>query len=268
MSQWIDLNEKVVIVTGGAMGIGEAMVNNLLQNNASVAIVDIAEPKNYKETDRLFYKKCDITNKKDVEKTVEKILKKFKTIDGLVNNAGVTRPRVLVDYYKKEPKYELDEETFDFMINVNQKGTFLMTQAVTRYMFEKQSGVIINMSSEAGIQGSRAHSGYAGTKAAIHGYTLSWAKELGPYNIRVVGVAPAILDRTPANNDEKYRAQAYGRGKEPNPEKLYEGYKNSIPLGRPGHLSEVADLISYLVSDHSSYITGTTIAITGGKSKG
>lgn len=118
--------------------------------------------------------------------------------------------------------------------------------------------------------GSRGHSCYAATKAAIHAFTISWAKELGPYNIRVVGVAPDILDRTPANNDEKYRAQAYGRGWDVNtkPEEFFKNYKSSIPLGRPGHLYEVADLICYLVSDHASYITGVTIPISGGKSKG
>lgn len=268
MESWINLEGKVIIVTGGAMGIGEAMVKDLLQNGAKVAIVDIAEPKETYDEEQAVYISCNITDKASVESMVDKVIETFGRIDGLVNNAGVTRPRILVDYYKKEKKYELDEEIFDFMVNVNQKGTFLVSQAVTRHLFEQKSGVIINMSSEAGIEGSKAHSGYSGTKAAIHGYTLSWAKELGPYNIRVVGVAPAILERTPANNDEKYRAQAYGRGKEVTPEELFESYKSSIPLGRPGYLSEVADLICYLVSDHASYITGTTIAVTGGKSRG
>ena len=156
------------------------------------------------------------------------------------------------------------------MVGVNQKGTFTVTQAVTRVMFEKKEGVIINMSSCAGLMGSRGHSCYSATKAAIHGFTMSWAKELGPFGIRVVGVAPDILDRTPANNDEKYRAQAYGRGwdVDTKPEKFFENYKSSIPLGRPGHLYEVADLICYLVSSHASYITGVTIPVSGGKSKG
>ena len=176
----------------------------------------------------------------------------------------------LVDYYKQRPQYELSEEDFDFMVGVNQKGTFTVTQAVTRVMFEKKDGVIINMSSCAGLMGSRGHSCYSATKAAIHGFTMSWAKELGPFGIRVVGVAPDILDRTPANNDEKYRAQAYGRGwdVDTKPEKFFENYKSSIPLGRPGHLYEVADLICYLVSSHASYITGVTIPVSGGKSKG
>ena len=156
------------------------------------------------------------------------------------------------------------------MVDINEKGTFLVTQAVTRVLFEKKEGTIINLSSCAGLMGSKGHSCYSATKAAIHAFTLSWAKELGPFGIRVVGIAPDILDRTPANNDEKYRAQAYGRGWDVNtdPEKFFQNYKTSIPLGRPGHLNEVADLVCFLISNHASYITGITIPVSGGKSKG
>lgn len=268
--KWIDLKQKVVIVTGGSMGIGECVVQDLKACGARVAIFDVAEPKDYQEDDATLFVKVDIRKKEAVEAAVAAVVAKYGTIDALVNDAGVTRPRILVDYYKKEPQYELSEEDFDFMVGVNQKGTFLVSQAVTRIMVEQQSGVIVNLSSCAGLMGSRGHSCYSATKAAIHAFTLSWAKELGPYNVRVVGVAPDILDRTPANNDEKYRAQAYGRGwdVDTKPEVFFQNYKKSIPLGRPGHLSEVADLICYLVSEHASYITGVTIPISGGKSKG
>ena len=269
-NKWIDLEGKTVVVTGGAMGIGEAIAADLKGCGANVAVFDVSEPKDYKEDEHTLFIKADIRSKTEMEAAVEQVVQKFGTIDGLVNNAGVTRPRILVDYYKQRPQYELSEEDFDFMVGVNQKGTFTVTQAVTRVMFEKKDGVIINMSSCAGLMGSRGHSCYSATKAAIHGFTMSWAKELGPFGIRVVGVAPDILDRTPANNDEKYRAQAYGRGwaVDTKPEKFFENYKSSIPLGRPGHLYEVADLICYLVSSHASYITGVTIPVSGGKSKG
>lgn len=268
--KWIDLAGKVVVVTGGSMGIGAAIVEDLRNCEAKVAILDQVEPQDYHESETLYFTQLDISKKDQVEQAIQKIMRKFGTIDALVNNAGVTRPRILVDYYKEQPQYELSEEDFDFMVNVNQKGTFLVTQAVTRILFEKKSGVIINLSSCAGLMGSRGHSGYAGTKAAIHAYTLSWAKELGPFGIRVVGLAPDILDRTPANNDEKYRAQAYGRGwsVDTKPEKFFGNYKSSIPLGRPGHLAEVADVICYLISDHASYLTGITIPVSGGKTKG
>lgn len=268
--KWIDLNDKVVIVTGGSMGLGEAIVADLKACGSKVAIFDVVEPKDYVEHENSLFIKVDIRNKIEVETAVAGVMNKFGTIDVLVNNAGVTRPRILVDYYKQQPQYELSEIDFDFMVDVNEKGTFLVSQAVTRILFEKKDGVIINLSSCAGLMGSKGHSCYSATKAAIHAFTISWAKELGPFGIRVVGVAPDILDRTPANNDEKYRAQAYGRGWDINiqPEKFFENYKNSIPLGRPGHLYEVADLICFLVSNHASYITGITIPISGGKSKG
>lgn len=269
-NKWIDLANKVVVVTGGAMGIGEAIVQDLKGCGAKVAIFDVHTPMDYKEDDMSIFIEVDIQNKLAIEEAVKKVVCKFGTVDALVNNAGVTRPRILVDYYGKENKYELSESDFDFMVGVNQKGTFLVTQAVTRILYEKKDGVIINLSSCAGLMGSQGHSCYSSTKAAIHAFTLSWAKELGPFNIRVVGIAPDILDRTPANNDEKYRAQAYGRGMDINtkPEVFFQNYKKSIPLGRPGHLSEVADVVCYLLSDHASYITGITIPVSGGKSKG
>ena len=268
--KWIDLEGKIIVVTGGDMGIGEAIVNDLKNCGAYVAIFDRCEPKDYKEEENLIYINLDIRDKDAIEKAVEQVVKKYGTIDALVNNAGVTRPRILVDYYKEQPQYELSEEDFDFMVDINEKGTFLVTQAVTRVLFEKKEGTIINLSSCAGLMGSKGHSCYSATKAAIHAFTLSWAKELGPFGIRVVGIAPDILDRTPANNDEKYRAQAYGRGWDVNtdPEKFFQNYKTSIPLGRPGHLNEVADLVCFLISNHASYITGVTIPVSGGKSKG
>ena len=141
--KWIDLSGKTVIVTGGSMGIGEAITADLRGCGARVAIFDMAPPKyEIKDTDTMFIK-LDIRNKGDVEDAVRQVRERFGCIDALVNNAGVTRPRILVDYYKQRPQYELSEEDFDFMVGVNQKGTFTVTQAVTRVMFEKKDGVII-----------------------------------------------------------------------------------------------------------------------------
>lgn len=266
---WIDLSEKVVVVTGGAMGIGEQLVRDLLNCGAKVAIVDRVEPKEHSEIETKLFFKADIRKKNEVETAIKTIAEKYGRIDALVNNAGVSKPRILIDYYGQEPRYEIHEEDFNFMVDINMKGTLFAAQAAARIMVKQKSGVIVNMSSCAGINGSQGHSVYAATKSAIHSFTMSWAKELAPYNIRVVCIAPDILDRTPANNDEKYRAQAYGRGWDINtpPEKFFEGYKKKIPMGRPGHLYEVSNLVNYLVSNYASYITGVTIPVSGGKSR-
>lgn len=266
---WIDLSNKTVIVTGGSSGIGEQIVRDLINCNAKVALLDMQEPQEMSESESFIYLKTDITDKNQVKESVSKIYEEFGNIDALVNNAGVTRPRILVDYYEKEPKYEIDEEDFYFMVDVNMKGTLLVSQEVTRIMTKQEYGVIINMSSAAGINGSRGHSVYAATKSAINAFTLSWAKELAPYNIRVVSLAPDVLVRTPANNDEKYRAQAYGRGMDINTpaEAFFKNYKTSIPLGRPGELREVSNVVNFMISDHASYLTGIIVPIAGGKSR-
>lgn len=262
---WLDLNNNVVVVTGGCSGIGETLVGMLHRNNAHVVVVDrAAKPAN--APDGVDYFQADITQRDSVEHTVAAIKKQCGRIDGWVNNAGVNRPRLLVDYYQTTAGFELSEEDYDFMVNINQKGVYLCAQSVARVMIAQQSGVIINIASEAGIEGSRGQSCYAATKAAVHAFTLSWAKELGKFNIRVVGVAPGINEPTPMGGIEYQTALAYTRGI--NISDIGDNYSEKLPLGRPGKLSEIADLCCFLVSSHASYITGTTINITGGKSKG
>ena len=143
-----------------------------------------------------------------------------------------------------------------------------MAQAVARVLVRKNSGVIINMSSESGLEGSEGQSCYAATKAAINSFTRSWAKELGKSNIRVVGIAPGIMEETGLRTLEYETALAYTRGI--TVEKLRENYSrtSTIPLGRSGKLSEIADLVCYYLSGRSSYITGITTNVAGGKSRG
>lgn len=260
---WMDLAGKTVIVTGGNSGVGAHIVENLKANKANVVICDL-RPTAVAD-DGITFIQCDVTKRESVEAMVAKTIELFGKVDALVNNAGVNRPRLLVDYYKKHKEYEFSDADFDFIVNVNQKGPFLCAQAVARNMIERKSGVIVNISSEAGSEGSAGQSVYAATKGAVNAFTRSWAKELGKFNIRVVGIAPGINQRTEMNNEQNYKALAYTRGLDS--DNIDNDYTKIIPLGRVGNLDEIGDLVSYLVSDHSSYISGTTINISGGKSR-
>lgn len=264
MGKWIDLSDKVIIVTGGVSGIGAEIAQNLHDNGATVVVGDLNAADAALDYAAMCVV-CDITDRASVQRMVDVAARTYGQIDALVNNAGVNRPRLLVDLYQKDATYEATEADFDFITNVNQKGPFFCAQAVARHFLDGDGGVIVNISSEAGVEGSVGQSIYAATKAALNGFTRSWAKELGGHNIRVVGIAPGINKRTNMNSDENYAALAYTRGLDA--DDIDTDYAGSIPLGRVGEHEEVADLVSYLISDHASYITGTTINITGGKSR-
>lgn len=266
MSDWLKIEDKIVIVTGGSSGIGKSIVENLLAQKVNVANFDLTDSE--LDDKRLLFVKTDVTSSKDVKANVQKVIDHFGTIDGLVNNAGINIPRLLVDKNDPHGKYELSEDVFDKIVAVNQKGLFLMSQAVGRVLAEKEAGVIINMSSESGLEGSEGQSPYAATKAAVNSYTRSWAKELGKSNVRVVGIAPGIMEETGLRTLAYEEALAYTRGI--SVEKLREGYSktSTIPLGRSGYLHEVADLVSYYLSDRASYITGVTTNVAGGKTRG
>jgi len=197
---------------------------------------------------------------------VSKTVELFGSVDILVNNAGINLPRLLVDVKGERPEYELSEKDFDFMVAVNQKGPFLCSQAAAKEMVKQNKGVIVNIASEAGQEGSAGQSCYSATKGAVISFTRAWAKELGKYNIRVAAVAPGIMETTGLRTDAYNEALAYTRGV--TVDGLATDYSKSIPLAREGKLYEVGELVSYLASDRSSYITGTTINISGGKSRG
>ncbi len=265
MANWLDLEGKVVIVTGGASGIGNHVVTTLKKAGATPVIADVTVNTG-DEKDGVFCAKCDVTSKESVEAMVEAVVEKYGKLDAIVNNAGVNLPRLLVDVKGERPEYELDEKSFNIMFNINVKGLMYCAQAAAKQMLKQGGGVIINMSSESGKEGSQGQSAYSATKGACDSFTRSWAKELGQYNIRVAAVAPGIMEatglRTPAYNE----ALAYTRGVKP--EDLSTDYTKVIPLGRDGKLDEVGDLVAYLVSDRASYIAGTTLNISGGKSRG
>jgi sorbitol-6-phosphate 2-dehydrogenase len=269
---WLNLEGKVVIVTGGACGIGRAVCGGLAEVGALVVVADInaegarlaVEELKDKFRGNHISTKTDVTNKTSVDDMITATLDAFGKIDVLVNNAGILIPRLLVDPAGKE---ELPEEIWEKMVSINQKGYFFCAQAVARAMINSgRGGVIINMTSESGLEGSQGQSVYAATKAAIYSLTRSWAKELGKHQIRVVGIAPGIVETTALRSDEYERALSYTRGI--TVEQLREKYeKASIPLGRSGKLSELASTVCFLASERASYIHGTVINVSGGKSR-
>lgn len=266
-SSWLNLEGKNVIITGGASGIGLATVREFLADGANVVIADMNPnaPELNKDAGNYIYIPCDVTKKADVDNVIAKTVEVYGKIDVLINNAGINIPRLLVDLAQN---YELDEVVWDKVMNVNVKGLFLMTQAAARFMVAQRSGVIINVSSECGLEGSEGQSVYAASKNAVNSLTRSWAKELGRHGVKVVGIAPGVLEATGLRTISYETALAYTRGI--TVEQLREGYSKTgtTPLGRSGKLSEVASSIAFLASERSSYIHGTTINIAGGKTRG
>lgn len=264
---WLGIKGKTIIVTGGSSGIGAAIVKTLCELGVQVVNADLREGSYQHEN--LLFSTTNVTDPESVQQTVEKAVETFGKIDGLVNNAGINIPALLVDEKQtEEGKFEINEAIFSKMIDINQKGVYLMGQAVGRELVKQGSGVIINMSSECGLEGSEGQSVYAATKAAVNSFTRSWAKELGKKGVRVVGVAPGIMEETGLRTIEYETALAYTRGI--TVEQLRAGYTNTktIPLGRDGKLTEVADLVAYFLSDRSGYVDGVTVNVAGGKTRG
>lgn len=265
-NNWLGIEEKVVVVTGGNSGIGKHVVQGLRAANARVACFDVSAEDGLDPETGVLNLKVDVTDPDAVEAAVVRVCEQLGEVTTLVNNAGVNLPRLLVDVRGDAPQYELDTKSFDFMFDINVKGAFLVAQAVARRLVTAGGGTIVNVTSEAGSEGSKGQSAYSASKGAMNGFTLSWAKELGPLGVRVVGVAPGILEPTGLRNPAYNDALAYTRNT--SVDDLSPDYAKVIPIGRPGKLDEIADVVCYLVSDRSSYITGTTVTVTGGKSRG
>ena len=242
MNNWLNLEGKTVIVTGGASGIGYATVEEFIKDGANVTVCDInptaPEFKGAKEG-QILYVPTDVTSRESVKNMVAKTVETFGHLDVLVNNAGINIPRLLVD---EAGQYELDDGVWDKVMNVNVKGLFYCSQEAARVMLKQGYGVIVNMSSECGLEGSEGQSVYAASKGAVNALTRSWAKELGKHGIRVVGIAPGILEATGLRTISYETALAYTRGI--TVDQLRAGYSKTgtTPLGRSGKLSGIAHL--------------------------
>lgn len=245
----MNLEGKVAVVTGGAMGNGLGIVEVLLKEGVKVAILDydskLDETVKKLKGNVLGYK-VDIRNKEMVNKIIEDVNKRYGDIDILVNNAGVCNLK---------PFTQMDDEVRDFHFDINIKGTWNVTKAVLPYM---KKGSIINLSSVTGpMVADPGEVAYATTKAAILGFTKSLAAELVDRNIRVNAIMPGYI-LTPMVEKMSVISNP------DNPKSVIEGIESAIPMKRMGTIKELGDLTAYLASDRSSYITGQGIVIDGG----
>jgi len=241
------LKDKVAIITGGARGIGKEIALTFAREGADICICDVNEQlleetaKELKSTGRqAIGLKVDVANFSQVEDMVQKVLDKFAKVDILINNAGITRDNLLL---------RMKEEEWDAVINVNLKGTFNCTKAVSKAMIKQKSGRIVNVASIIGLIGNAGQANYAASKGGVISFTKSAAKELASRNINVNAIAPGVIktDMTAKLSQD-----------------LQESMLKAIPLNRFGEPSDVANLALFLASESSSYITGHVIQLDGG----
>jgi len=227
------MSHRVVIVTGGAAGIGRATARRFARDGARVAVWDVkaADP------DALVaelaaaggagsFHTVDVTDAAAVEAAVAAVMERWGRIDVLVNNAGILRDAQLVKWKDGQKLSEMTEQDFDAVVAVNLKGVFLCTRAVAPRMIAGGGGVVLNASSVVGLYGNFGQTNYAATKAAVINMTRTWARELGRYNVRVNAVAPGFIAT------EMVQAM---------PEKVLQGMVAHTPLGRMGKPEDVAE---------------------------
>lgn len=241
------MEKKVAIITGSGRGIGKAIALKLAQENMNIVICDVDEAAISATAKEIEEKgaqalgiRVDVTNSDDVARLFDEAIKKFERVDVLVNNAGITRDNLLI---------RMQESEWDAVIAVNLKGTFNCLKAAAKIMMKQRSGKIINISSVVGVMGNIGQANYSASKGAVISLTKSAAKELAPRNITVNAIAPGYIETEMTKNL---------------PANVTEVFMNLVPLKRPGTPMDVANVVSFLVSDHADYITGQVIHVDGG----
>lgn len=238
---------KTVVVTGASKGIGRAVAKEFANNGYNVVICynksvsDAQQLLNeVSQTTRAIAVKVDVANEDDVKNMVEITKKTFGNIDVLVNCAGVSDTRLLIDSTK---------EDYDFVFDTNMRGTYNTCKLVGREMLSNQSGKIINISSIWGLRGGSCESVYSASKGAIIAFTKALAKELGPNGINVNVVAPGFIQTDMTKNVT---------------EEIRQEIMDNSALGRLGTPEDVAGVVSFLASEKSEFITGQVISVDGG----
>ncbi len=244
---------KVCLITGGAMGIGEATARRFAEEGATVVLGDVHAEAGQRLVAGLgpeaaFYP-VDVADRQAVQAWVDDVVARHGRVDVLVNNAGITRDSQLVKFKEGQVVGQMSEADFDLVVAVNLKGVFHCAQAVVPAMIRAGGGAILNASSIVGLYGNFGQTNYVATKAGVIGMTRVWARELGRYNIRVNAVAPGFI------LTDMVRQM---------PEKVLETMRSRTPLGRLGDPRDVAAAYLFLASDEARFITGAVIQVDGG----
>ncbi|MEH7177211.1 3-oxoacyl-[acyl-carrier-protein] reductase [Neobacillus vireti] len=244
----MSLKGKIALVTGASRGIGREIALELARQGANVAVNYAGnEEKANAVVDEIkaigteaFVIKCDVSNTEEVTAMVKETVDRFGKLDILVNNAGITKDNLLM---------RMKEDEWDDVININLKGVFLCTKAVTRQMMKQRVGRIINITSVVGVSGNPGQANYVSAKAGVIGLTKTTAKELASRSITVNAIAPGFIttDMTDKLSEE-----------------VTAEMLKQIPLARLGEPKDIAKMTAFLASDDASYITGQTIHVNGG----
>lgn len=245
---------KVVLITGGAGGIGQASAKEFLNKGAKVVLVDLNEEallnaKNNLGNENIHTITADVTDEENVEKYVQEAVDHFDRIDVFFNNAGVNGP------YKNIK--DLEKKDFDLVMNINTTGVFLGLKHVINQMEKQGGGAIVNAASNAAYIGSAGMAGYIASKHAVAGLTKTAALETAESNIRVNAVAPAAIDTDMLADIQNNLSPG-------EPEKSGEALKQGIPVGRFGTPEEVAKVVSFLASEDAKFVTGSIYNVDGG----
>lgn len=245
-------NDRVVIVTGAARGIGAATAERLASEGASVAVIDLDESAAAAAAGSLGAPKAigigaDVSDADAVAAAVDRVVDELGGAHVLVNNAGVTRDNLL---------FKMSTADWDTVMSVHLRGAFLMSQAAQKVFVAQKYGKIVNLSSVSAL-GNRGQANYSTAKMGIQGFTRTLAIELGPFGINVNAVAPGFIV-TDMTDDTARRVGV-------EPEKFREAAAAETPVRRVGQPADIATAVSFLASDEASFVTGQTLYVDGGR---